>query len=103
MNSGAPLEIKAEGFPLASSEERTQLTDRSGNIQTERSGNIEQPSTQVSVVNTARSAAAAGDDMGTRAQDGGDTSIRLDLETEDGKKQEIYIDDKGGYCILAIN
>jgi len=39
--------------------------------------------------------------MGTRAEtiqegsSGADTMIRLDLETEDGKKEEIYIDDKG--------
>lgn len=43
--------------------------------------------------------------MGTRtetSQDGTDTTIRLDLETEDGKKQEIFIDDKGNYLLFPL-
>lgn len=92
-----PLEIRAEGFALGTSEDRSPLTDRTTNQ--------EHNSAQQSQGNTARNT-NSGDKMGTRGavtlQDGTDTTIRLDLETEDGKKQEIFIDDKGDCLIIII-
>lgn len=90
MNGAGPLEIRAEGFQLSTSEDRTQFS--------ERGGNTDRQSTQRTDGNTTKAAANSGDGMESQAvvlQDGTDRTIRLDLETEDGKKQEIYIDDKG--------
>lgn len=111
MNSAGPLEIRAEGFQL-NSEDKAPLSDRSG---------IEANSTNRSETNTVKftdkkpanrsennvSLEVVG--QGNIGMDGrseqGDKTIRLDLETEDGKKQEIFIDDKGIpmlMCVLLI-
>ena len=40
------------------------------------------------------------DMMDGQQREPGDNTIRLDLETEDGKKQEIILDDRGNLYVL---
>ncbi|KAL4238513.1 hypothetical protein ACF0H5_003221 [Mactra antiquata] len=100
VNSTAPLEIRAEGFQLNTEEKTAQNTDRS---------NSETRNTVRSDSHTGRSSKRPGDTNNKQEDNLNlevvgqgnssmeqevDRTIRLDLETEDGKKQEIFIDDK---------
>ncbi|XP_060571165.1 uncharacterized protein LOC132729413 isoform X2 [Ruditapes philippinarum] len=101
LQSTGPLEIRAEGFQL-NSEDKAPLSDRTG----AGDGNLTNRS-ETSVKHSDRKPVdksgsnknlevVGQSNFGMEGQsDNGDKTIRLDLETEDGRKQEIFLDDKG--------
>ena len=111
-----PLEIRAEGYQ-SNTDDKLPLTDRTANGQppnTTRSTDLSsgaRSGEQVearspkksSLKSDKRDTSQSGseesptrDMMDGRTRETGDNTIRLDLETEDGKKQEIILDDRGG-------
>ncbi|XP_053397372.1 uncharacterized protein LOC123524136 isoform X2 [Mercenaria mercenaria] len=102
LTSTGPLEIRAEGFQL-SSEDKVPLSDRTGTAEaanTSRSEkNVAKHSDRKPVEKTENNTSLEVVGQGNISMEGrseqGDKTIRLDLETEDGKKQEIFLDDKG--------
>ena len=119
MTNTEPLEIRAERYQN-NTEDKTPLTDRTTN---ENPPNTIRSSDQSTIRNGESTAASSPkkspakserkdknnvqsedtkdsgtkDMMDGRQREPGDNTIRLDLETEDGKKQEIILDDRGGY------
>ena len=114
LTNAEPLEIRAEGYQN-NSDDKTPLTDRTTNgdpPNTSRS--TDQSSTRngepVEAKSPKKSSIKAEKkekleerrsqrDMDGRERELGDNTIRLDLETEDGKKQEIILDDRGLYIL----
>ena len=110
-----PLEIRAEGYQ-SNTDDKLPLTDRTINGQPPnttrssdlssgtRNGEAHEPrspkksalKTEKKDNNQSRSEESRTPrDMDGRERELGDNMIRLDLETEDGKKQEIILDDRG--------
>ena len=96
-----PLEIRAEGFQL-NSEDKAPLSDRTaagdGNITNRSETNVKHSDRKTvdKSGNNKNLEVVGQNQFGMEGQPGsGDKTIRLDLETEDGKKQEIFLDDRG--------
>ena len=93
-----PLEIRAEGYQLNSESERS-LTDpvntqRFSNTTTRRSSDEKIGREKIEIpVKVDTDTPRKTYDMDGRTREPTDNTIRLDLETEDGKKQEIFIDE----------
>ncbi|XP_052230882.1 uncharacterized protein LOC127844567 isoform X2 [Dreissena polymorpha] len=90
---GGPLELRAEGYQVGTGEDRNRNQPAHN---TEATVNQSGPSTGRSARITTNSPVMDAPQKGVV----GNGMIRLDLETEDGKKQEIYIDDADSACDL---
>lgn len=116
-NDTEPLEVRAEGYQN-NSDEKVPLTDRTTNdnppntirssdqSSTKNGESSETSSPKKSPVKSDKKDKSNSEqshtqrDMDGRERLPGDNTIRLDLETEDGKKQEIILDDRGGLLFL---
>lgn len=95
-----PLEIRAEGFQLTSSEDRAAVSHHSALTEPSNTSITGKSTTNRTAARTASSKKTESQSLSTATNNmDGQTHaqiagvIRLDLETEDGKKQEFFLND----------